>query len=380
MYKQAICLLSLTLIFIVSLPAPKAMAQYDDAYLSYNDFYQNLSPYGQWIEDPQYGFVWVPEVEAGFRPYYTNGYWVMTDYGNTWVSDYPWGWAAFHYGRWTYDNYYGWIWIPGSTWGPSWVSWRYGEGYYGWAPLGPGYEFGGAYADYSCPNDWWVFIPPQYVYSGNYYRYWYGPRNNNKLVRNTVFMNNTYENNRITYVSGPNLKHIEQTTHKPVQVYRVTNSTNLNTHVKHNVVRMYRPSEIRPVSTNGTSRITPPNVIAAPRAVRGSQAMNTNEAAQPQFRTDMPRNNSASFPPGTRVNETATPPTPTRHTQTRPYEWDVRNGSQRTQNVQPQQSAQPQQSIPTQAQQTTRQQANPAPAPRRTDAPRQDARPQPGRR
>ena len=31
----------------------------------------------------------------------------------------------------------GWVWVPGYTWAPAWVSWRYGDGYAGWAPLPP---------------------------------------------------------------------------------------------------------------------------------------------------------------------------------------------------------------------------------------------------
>lgn len=68
--------------------------------ISFQVFYDELSPYGDWIEDPNYGFIWVPYVDQSFQPYSTNGHWVMSTYGNTWVSQYNWGWAPFHYGRW----------------------------------------------------------------------------------------------------------------------------------------------------------------------------------------------------------------------------------------------------------------------------------------
>src|SRR4051812_3364517 len=86
----------LAIVLSVGFQPKKAIAQYD-ANVSYNDFYDNLEPYGQWIEDPKFGYVWSPNVNGDFRPYYTNGHWAMTDYGNTWISDYPWGWACFHY-------------------------------------------------------------------------------------------------------------------------------------------------------------------------------------------------------------------------------------------------------------------------------------------
>ena len=77
--------------------------------VSYQSFYDELSPYGQWVSDPQYGNVWVPSEGGDFRPYGSRGHWAMTDYGNTWVSSDPWGWACYHYGRWTYNSYYGWV-------------------------------------------------------------------------------------------------------------------------------------------------------------------------------------------------------------------------------------------------------------------------------
>ncbi len=81
--QRLLAIICFSVLFIIGTPAPKATAQYDDTYVSFNDFYDNLAPYGQWIEDPQYGYVWSPNEDANFRPYYTNGYWVMTDYGNT---------------------------------------------------------------------------------------------------------------------------------------------------------------------------------------------------------------------------------------------------------------------------------------------------------
>src|SRR6185295_7816837 len=88
-----------------------------------NTFYDQLSPYGDWVQSREYGWVWVPNVDAGWRPY-TEGRWVYTDFGWTWVDDEEWGWAPFHYGRWYEDASLGWAWVPGSEWGPAWVSWQ----------------------------------------------------------------------------------------------------------------------------------------------------------------------------------------------------------------------------------------------------------------
>ncbi len=340
--------LLLSVFLACSFSSKKANAQYDQ-YVSYNDFYENLAPYGQWIEDPQYGNVWSPNESGSFRPYYTNGHWVMTEYGNTWVSDYAWGWACFHYGRWTYDPYYGWLWIPGQDWGPAWVSWRGGEGYYGWAPLGPNYtDFG---ADYSCPNDWWVFIPPQYMYTGNYYHYWYGPRGNSKIIHNTNFINHTFENNHVTYVSGPRSNEIEGITHQPVQVYHLANSTNMNTRTSNNVVKMYRPARIAPAATMGGQKVTPPNVVSAPQPVRSApQPVSTGQSTPTQFKDVAPKNVRTETP-GTNYNQTATPAAPQRGYNNNPYEYDVNRPVQQPSQTRQENAPQPTRSEPMQQQQ-----------------------------
>ncbi len=114
----------------------------DDGYdqTAYTDFQEALSPYGNWVDTPDYGRIWTPSSAAvgyDFSPYYSGGRWALTDYGWTWASDYNWGWAPFHYGRWISHSGYGWCWVPGRIWGPAWVSWRHGGGYAGWTPLPP---------------------------------------------------------------------------------------------------------------------------------------------------------------------------------------------------------------------------------------------------
>jgi hypothetical protein len=111
------------------------------------DAFQNeLSPYGMWVQTPDYGWVWVPSVvtsDSAWQPYCDQGQWLYSDQGWYWNSFYPWGRIPFHYGRWARMAGYGWGWIPDYTWGPSWVCWRHDQagGYCGWAPLPPGAVF-----------------------------------------------------------------------------------------------------------------------------------------------------------------------------------------------------------------------------------------------
>lgn len=107
-------------------------------------FYDELSPYGSWVEVSGYGRCWRPTVavwNSSWRPYADGGRWLWTTSGWYWYSDYSWGWAPFHYGRWTCPAGIGWVWTPDVHWGPAWVSWRSTSSYCGWAPLPPSARF-----------------------------------------------------------------------------------------------------------------------------------------------------------------------------------------------------------------------------------------------
>lgn len=107
---------------------------------TYSYYYNTLSPYGSWVEVPDYGWCWRPSVavvDPYWQPYCHRGHWVYTDCGWYWHSDYSWGWMPFHYGRWYRHARVGWIWYPDSVWGPAWVTWRSGGDACGWAPLPP---------------------------------------------------------------------------------------------------------------------------------------------------------------------------------------------------------------------------------------------------
>lgn len=262
----------------------KADAQ--DVTVSYQTFYDNLSPYGQWVDDPQYGNVWVPNEGGDFRPYGSRGHWVMTDYGNTWVSDDPWGWACYHYGRWVYDSYYGWVWIPGYDWAPAWVTWRFGGGYCGWAPLGPGMSLGVAS---DIPVSWWVFVDPVYMYQPDCIHYWRGPSYNTTYIHETRVINNYYVDNRthVRYNYGPRPEAVQQVTHQPVQVYHVQQMNRPGApSVGGNTLTMYRPAVNRATAVSAR----PENVVRAPRQLgRPAAAPALNAGRQPEFRQQLQR-------------------------------------------------------------------------------------------
>jgi hypothetical protein len=126
-------------------PAPAPQTQVEDTDPSaLTTFRPALDPYGTWVNDPNYGTVWVPNrdvVGADFAPYVSRGRWSLTaDNDWIWVSDYPFGWAVFHYGRWVWIGGSGWAWVPGRTYANAWVVWRVptaSYAYVGWAPMPP---------------------------------------------------------------------------------------------------------------------------------------------------------------------------------------------------------------------------------------------------
>ncbi|HEX7838826.1 MAG TPA: DUF6600 domain-containing protein, partial [Kofleriaceae bacterium] len=134
-------------------------------------FYDQLSPYGVWVDEPDVGRVFVPDT-PDYVPY-TTGHWQNTNLGFVWVSAEPHAWATTHYGRWAYSNSYGrWYWLPDTAWGPSWVEWRQTGSHFGWAPLAPEVV---VRAGWQPPPQSWHYCGAEHILDANVGRY-YEPR------------------------------------------------------------------------------------------------------------------------------------------------------------------------------------------------------------
>lgn len=234
-------------------------AYYQDDYrggVTYQQFYDELSPYGNWINYPGHGYVWSP-YEAGFAPYATNGHWVYSTYGWTWVSNYRWGWAPFHYGRWFNDARYGWLWLPGYEWAPAWVAWRGGGGYYGWAPLGPGMNINVSIN--MIPRNYWSFVPGRYINHRNVHRYYV--HNPTTIIHNTTVINNNYYYNdrKSGYNAGPPVREIERVTNSRIAPVRVVDRSSPGTSdINNDRLAIYRPQ----VSQSADASVRPSRVSA----------------------------------------------------------------------------------------------------------------------
>lgn len=250
--------LACCLLFVACAPSRTSVAvQYNDGAaarvdVGYETFYHELSPYGRWIDYPGYGYVWVPNAEAGFRPYATGGHWVFTDYGWTWTSSYSWGWAPFHYGRWLFEDGYGWVWVPGHEWAPAWVTWGSSGGYYGWAPLAPGIRIGVS-VGWTPPAHYWNFVPAQHITQVNVNNYVTNTTNNvtvvNNITKNVTIINNVTNNNTINnttnkpvYNMGPQRTDVERVVNHPIQQVKVTESNQPGANsMANNQLAVYKP-------------------------------------------------------------------------------------------------------------------------------------------
>jgi len=214
-------------------------------------FYDELSPYGTWVENPDYGYVWVPDVGPGFTPYATNGHWVLTNDGWTWVSNYSWGWAPFHYGRWYTDPYYGPIWVPDNEWGPGWVTWRRSGNYYGWAPIGPGISINVAYSNgYDIPSNQWTFVRDRDFGRVNINNYYVNNSNNVTIINNSTVINNTRIDkiNNVTYNAGPARAEVEKNAGRRFIPVAIKESNKPGQTLGKTQLQIYRPQVQKNVS------------------------------------------------------------------------------------------------------------------------------------
>jgi hypothetical protein len=229
-----------------------------DQAVDFQVFYDELSPYGNWVDYSNYGYIWIPDVRREFAPYATNGHWVMTDYGWTWVSDYRWGWAPFHYGRWDYDDYYGWFWVPGNEWGPAWVTWRGGNGYYGWAPMRPGMNINSSYNDQYRDVNRWNFVRDRDFGRNDLDRHYVNRGNYTTIINNSTIINNTTVDHRrnATYIAGPEQDNVQRATGRNISRVKIQDNERPGQRLGNDELKIYRPE----VARTASNRTAPPKV------------------------------------------------------------------------------------------------------------------------
>jgi hypothetical protein len=229
--KKLLFVCALT-VLLVSL-APQAKSQD----VSVDFFYNNLNG-GSWVEVGNYGYCWQPDVavsDASWRPY-ADGYWVYTDEGWTWVSYEDFGWATYHYGRWVRLADYGWVWRPGYEWGPAWVSWRFGGGYAGWAPLPPETEVvyesrpltGHLDVEFDIGPGYYNFVDVRYIGEPVLRSRIVDVSQNVTYINQTVNVTNITYKNKTVYNYGPDLNTVNQYSSRPIQKLKLERQANVD--------------------------------------------------------------------------------------------------------------------------------------------------------
>ena len=304
-------LFALTIVGLLLLFTPRSQA---DPEVSLNFFYDNLSPYGNWIEVGDYGYCFQPSVAVGssdWRPY-SDGYWAYTDSGWTWVSYEDFGWATYHYGRWANLDDYGWVWIPGYEWGPAWVSWRTGGDYVGWAPLPPepvgvvyeGQAITGAVdIAFGIGPLYYNFVDIRYIGEPVLRNRIYAPARNITIINNTVNVTNITYKNSTVYNYGPDYNRLNKYSTRPIQRLKLQRETTVGA----NFDRSGRRENLNRVNGNQLLVVAPqieksqqpgaPRQVKArvdkPRVEHGWQGI----ADRQQLESQMRKENSANVPP-----------------------------------------------------------------------------------
>ena len=285
--------------------------------LTYQSFYDNLSPYGTWIDYPGYGHVWNPRIEAGFRPYATNGNWRYSQQGWAWQSNYNWGWAPFHYGSWLYDDGYGWLWVPGYQWSPAWVTWGTVDNYYAWAPLMPEVNIGVQFSNWRPHPYYWNVVGRDHVYDRNISNVIIQNNQNTNITKNITIINNYNTTNLINtnnntknilnnyYSKGPDVNEVQRFTHtkiEPVGFKEVNNIKQPSQNYR--IMEVYRPQILQPQNEEARhANNNTPN----PMGVNNNEDNYTNKQ-QTRFNQNLPVGTvqKGKYPPNTTIVKPAT--------------------------------------------------------------------------
>lgn len=266
--------------------------------VDYKQFYEQLSPHGEWIEvtgdeigvdlnkttasgekghrkisfsqlfgvnsayadDADLGafFVWKPApslavgittddatpVTTAYVPY-TNGQWVYTDAGWYFQAPTPVEEVVHHYGRWTNSPEVGWVWVPGRVWSPAWVDMRQNDEYIAWSPLAPGtYIVDDRVIEPVIYEERYVVVEKRHFIEPQIYKYKY----DYKVKKNRIMIKEMYKvdgvmvvDHRVIY-KGPEISVIESVLGTTIPVTHINRVNTINAAgYKGNVIHTYSP-------------------------------------------------------------------------------------------------------------------------------------------
>jgi hypothetical protein len=290
--------LLVTLLALLGLAPRPAEARVE---VSFDFFYDGLSPYGEWLEVGDYGPCWRPRgVDADWRPY-ADGYWTYTDGGWTWVSYEEFGGIVYHYGRWAEVDGEGWCWVPDYEWAPAWVSWRSSDDYIGWAPLPPEahwrrdtgfsvwvdahFDIGPARFNFCRVRDFGApYLRPVIV---NRFE-------NVVIIQRTANCTNIsyyddHDFGGIVHCGGPSFAYINQHAYRPIPALKLVHKTNItninirnvnifNAEARGNQLAVAAPRIVKPVKDAPPPKLV--RSIPAARVTKGWAGVNDPDGAE----------------------------------------------------------------------------------------------------
>jgi hypothetical protein len=249
-----------------------------------NYFYNQLSPYGSWVQFSPYGYVWCPsDLGYGWHPY-SNGHWVWTDDGWTWISDYDWGWIPFHYGRWDFDDGLGWFWVPDTVWGPAWVTWCWSDLYVGWAPLPPyvGFAPGIGISGFGrpLPYNFWCFVDGSRFLDRDIRRDIFPFERNGTIYARAIHRENLGFQGQRIFNRGVGIDEVRRWTGMTVPQYRLEDARQPGApRIAGDRVQIYRPPVLRSESARPQGFIPRSE---APQKLQENRRRSVNEKAMRQ--------------------------------------------------------------------------------------------------
>ncbi|OGU56496.1 MAG: hypothetical protein A2V66_05940 [Ignavibacteria bacterium RBG_13_36_8] len=290
--------------------------------ISFNFFYNSLSPYGEWIEIDYDVYAWRPtSVHVSWQPY-TIGRWEWTSYGWYWDSYEPFGWAAYHYGRWYYDDYYGWLWIPDYEWGPAWVEWRYNDVYIGWTPLPPYASFRigiGIHFSINWHSNYyhWNFVPFDHFchYDVNYYII--NSTHKYRVFSTTKYRTNYYYDDGRIVNGGVDRSYIEKRSGNKITERNLETTSKLRDNTgdrsRGDRIEVYKPStndleKTRDIREYNIIRSESKSSLRIDKITQRNKSDNTNGRSKGSVISKGSRANDGILKPN-RNNETYNPPT-----------------------------------------------------------------------
>jgi len=80
---------------------------------NYTSGFSDLYTYGNWYSLGGFGYGWRPFGAAfGWSPFTYGDWFDDPSFGWSFIGSAPWGWLPYHYGGWVFSPSYGWVWAP----------------------------------------------------------------------------------------------------------------------------------------------------------------------------------------------------------------------------------------------------------------------------